>query len=443
MNVSSEKGYTSPEYERPPARSGAAPRRTDSLEDQGDHCSMTFPEGGREAWGVVFGSFCLFMSVFGIINTSAVFQSYFLENQLKQYSPSEVGWIFSTYLFVVYFVGLGVGPVFDHHGVREIVFVGSSVMVASPFILGSCTEYYQIFGTFSILMGLGGALLNNPAYAAIGHFFDRRRGLATGLAATAGSIGGIVFPLILQATLPRLGYPWSMRVLGFILVALAVPANLLVRTRLPPAEETASLWPNLRLFLDPKLACCCGGIFFMEWGVLIPLTYVVSYAADHGLDPGQSYILPALLNTGSVLGRAIPGYFADRWGRFNMIILTVGLCAVSVLSLWLPARGSKAILIVFTIVLGFASGGNVSLLPVCVGQLCDSRDYGRFLSSSMLVASFGTLTGIPIGGALLKLQGETGWTALILFSALSYVASVGFYVGARVQVVGWRLKAIY
>lgn len=292
-------------------------------------------------------------------------------------------------------------------------------------------------------MGLGGALLNNPAYAVIGHFFNRRRGLATGLAATAGSIGGIVFPLILQATLPRLGYPWSMRILGFILLALAVPANLLVRTRLPPAEETLSVWPNFRLFLDPKLACCCGGIFFMEYGVLIPLTYVVSYAADHGLDPGESYVLPALLNAGSVVGRAIPGLLADKWGRFNMIILTVGMCAVSILGLWLPAGGSKALLVVFTVVLGFASGGNVSLLPVCVGQLCDSREYGRFLSSVMLVASFGTLTGIPIGGALLRLPGETGWTALVLFSALSYVIALGFYICARVQVVGWHLRTIY
>lgn len=304
-------------------------------------------------------------------------------------------------------------------------------------------EYYQIFGTFSILMGLGGALLNNPAYAAIGHFFDRRRGLATGLAATAGSIGGIIFPLILQATLPRLGYPWSMRILGLILLALAIPGNLLMRTRLPPAEQKASLWPNLRLFLDPRLAACCGGIFFMEYGVLIPLTYVVSYAADHGLDPGESYILPALLNAGSVVGRAVPGLLADKWGRFNMIILTVGLCAVSILALWLPAKGSKAVLVVFTLVLGFASGGNVSLLPVCVGQLCDSRDYGRYLSSSMLVASFGTLTGIPIGGALLRLPGETAWTALVLFSALSYVVALGFYICARVQVVGWRPRIIY
>lgn len=128
-----------PGLEMPTIDSGVASTQVDDMGDQSDHCYLTYPEGGRTAWGVVFGSFCLFMSVFGIINTSAVFQSYFLENQLKDYSPSEVGWIFSAYLFMVYFVGLVVGPIFDCHGAREVVFVGSSLMVASPFILGSCT----------------------------------------------------------------------------------------------------------------------------------------------------------------------------------------------------------------------------------------------------------------------------------------------------------------
>lgn len=135
----SEKDDVPHQHAISPAQGGVAPTATDSPGEQADHCSMTYLEGGREAWGVVFGSFCLFMSVFGIINTSAVFQSYYLENQLKEYSPSEVGWIFSTYLFMVYFVRLGVGPVFDRHGARGLVFVGSGLMVASPFILGSCT----------------------------------------------------------------------------------------------------------------------------------------------------------------------------------------------------------------------------------------------------------------------------------------------------------------
>lgn len=138
-DMNSKTKSAPPGLEMPTTDPGVLSTQVDDLGDHGDHCYLTYPEGGSRAWGVVFGSFCLFMSVFGIINSSAVFQSYFLENQLKEYSPSEVGWIFSAYLFMVYFVGLVVGPIFDRHGAREVVFVGSSLMVASPFILGSCT----------------------------------------------------------------------------------------------------------------------------------------------------------------------------------------------------------------------------------------------------------------------------------------------------------------
>ncbi|KAH8895561.1 MFS general substrate transporter [Thozetella sp. PMI_491] len=417
---------------------------SDTAEDTYSEPALEYPEGGRVGWLVVFGSFCTLVSVHGVINSASVFESYFKENQLKEYSPSDIGWIFSSYTFVVYFLGIQAGPIFDRHGHRVLLLAGSTLMVIGPFILSVCTEYYQFFLAYSVLMGIGGAMINTPAFATIGHFFNRRRGLATGFAAMGGSVGGTIFPFLFQATFPRLGFPWSMRILGFIMLALAVPSNLLLRTRLPPATKMASVWPDLTVFRDPKLALCCAGIFLMEYGVLVPLAYIVLYATDHGQDAGASYLLPALLNAASIVGRAVPGVMADRLGRFNMIIMTVGLCTASVFAFWLPAGNSNTMLIVFSLLLGFASGGNVSLIPVCIGQLCDSRNYGRFLSSANMVASFGLLTGIPIGGALLRVgDKETGWRALILFSALSYAVSTGCYIGARVLAVGWKAKTKY
>lgn len=56
------------------------------------------------------------------------------------------------------------------------------------------------------MAGLGASLLNTPSFAIIGHWFNTRRGLAMGLAATGGSFGGVVFPFVLQAALPRFGF---------------------------------------------------------------------------------------------------------------------------------------------------------------------------------------------------------------------------------------------
>lgn len=101
--------------------------------------ALTFPEGGLAGWLAVFASFCAMLSTFGLINSSAVFESYFSTNQLKDYSSSQIGWIFSLYLFMVFFVGIHIGPLFDHHGPRWLVLSGNLFMVLSLMLLGFCT----------------------------------------------------------------------------------------------------------------------------------------------------------------------------------------------------------------------------------------------------------------------------------------------------------------
>ncbi|KAK1757203.1 major facilitator superfamily domain-containing protein [Echria macrotheca] len=408
--------------------------------------TLDFPEGGLEGWLVVFGSFCAMISVFGLINSSAVFESYFSTHQLADYSPSEIGWIFSLYLFIVFFVGIQVGPIFDHYGGRILVAVGSLLIALSLLILSWCETYYQIILTYSVLGGLGGALLNCPAYGAIAHFFNARRGLATGIATTSGGVGGIVFPILLQHLLPNRGFSWSCRILALIMLGLAIPANLFIRTRLPPIRGGVnSVWPDFGIFRDVRFAFASLGIIFMEWGLFIPLTFIISYADAHGQDATEAYVLLSYLNAASVVGRVMPGFLADRFGRFNVIIVTITGCVATVLALWLPAGRSGSMLIAFSVLFGFASGSNLGLIPVCLGQLCDSRHYGRYFSTAMMVASFGTLSSVPIGGALLGIGGdeESAWKAVILFSGIAYSIALACYTTARVLAVGWNPRTVF
>lgn len=262
---------------------------------------------------------------------------------------------------------------------------------------------------------------------------------------TAGSIGGIIFPIVLQKLLPTIGFAWTTRILGFIILGLTVPATLFMRSRLPRQNKVTSVWPDLTIFKDLKFTFAALGIFFMEWGLFVPLTYIVSYAGRYSGDANSSYTLISILNAGSLLGRFLPGFLADKIGRFNVILLTLGLCIISAFALWLPAGDSQGMIIAFAVVFGFASGSNLGLTPVCVGQLCDPRDYGRFISTAFMVASFGTLSSLPIAGALLEAggNGDTGWTALIVFDGLSYVLALACFLAARVMAVGWNVKSVY
>ncbi len=107
--------------------------------------TIDFPEGGLEAWLVVLGAFCAMLSLFGLINSAAVFESYFASHQLADRTASEIGWIFSLYLFIVFFVGIQVGPVFDRFGSRVLVAVGGGLIFVSLLVLGWCEGTFFFF----------------------------------------------------------------------------------------------------------------------------------------------------------------------------------------------------------------------------------------------------------------------------------------------------------
>ena len=307
--------------------------------------------------------------------------------------------------------------------------------------LTTFTEYWHFIITFSIFGGVGTSLIFTPAISAIGHFFLQSRGSATGLAATGGSVGGIVFPLILPKLFSTVGFAWGTRIMGFILLFLLITANLLIRTRLPP-KVGGSVWPDFKIFKNKTFTLITAGTFFMEFGIFIPLSYISSYALRYGISTDFSYQLLAIVNAGSFFGRWLPGYFADRWGRLNLMIITLLLCLVMVLAVWYPAKGNITATCIFAVTFGFASGSNISLTPVCVGQLCKTEEYGRWYATCYTVVSFGCLTGIPIAGQILTVDGGEYW-GLVVFVGACYAGALACFVAARVLMVGWRIGIVY
>lgn len=378
-----------------------------------------------------------------MMNTLGTFQAYLLTHQLSDQTESAVGWIFGIYAFLSFFCGIQIGPIFDAKGPRWLVLTGSVLLLAAYLLLGICHRYWHFLVVFGVVGGLGTSLVFTPAIAAVGHFFLRKRGQCTGLAAVGGSLGGIVYPLTLQALFPRIGFAWSTRVIGLINLILLIVANLFIKSRLPPRKATKeSILPDFRIFRDPVFALTTMGVFFVEWGLFVPLTYLTSYALSSGVSASFSYQIIAVLNTGSCFGRYFPGLISDRIGRFNAMVITVFLCLASTLGLWLPANGRVAMIIVYAIFFGFASGSGISLTPVCVGQLCKVENYGRYYATCYTLVSFGSLTGIPIAGQLVTSCGGKYW-GLIVFTSCSYAASTITFVAARVLGAGWTLKKVF
>ncbi|KAG5970819.1 hypothetical protein E4U55_001442 [Claviceps digitariae] len=396
----------------------------------------TYPEGGLRAWLVVLGSWFALMSALGLMNTIGVFQAYTLRHQLKGYSEGTVGWIFSIYTFLAFFCGVYIGPVFDKYGPRWLIVVGCGTTVGGVVCMSFCQELYQFILSFGILCGLGTSLLFTPSIAAVGHWFRRRRGFATGLASTAGGIGGIIFPLMLTPLYDAIGFAWATRVLALVCLVGGLLGILLVRSRLPPAEN-ATAHPDFRIFRQPTFTLTTIGIFLLEFSLFIPLAYISTYAQHQGFSESFAFHLLPIMNAGSVVGRALPGYYADVVGPFNVCIFSALLSLAACLCVWLPLGHTPSGIIVFALLFGFASGTSIAIAPVCIGSMCKTQQYGRYYATTYMVVSFACLIGIPIGGSIVGASAGD-YDNLIIFAGAVYVASAAFLMAAKVKALGMK-----
>lgn len=74
-----------------------------------------------------------------------------------------------------------------------------------------------------------------------------RRALGFGMVACGTSVGGVIFPITVRKLLPLVGFSWTMRIIGFIVLFTLSVGMVLVRLRLPPSNVNGGLF-NFAIF---------------------------------------------------------------------------------------------------------------------------------------------------------------------------------------------------
>lgn len=248
----------------------------------------------------------------------------------------------------------------------------------------------------------------------------------------------MIFPLVILFAAPKVGFQWSIRVLALICAVACTFACLLLKTRLP-RNKAAGASIDFRALKDIQYAATTAAVFLVEFAVFVPMTYIASYAIHVGINDTLSFALIVFLNLGAVSGRFLPGLVADRLGRFNVMILTSSICGILTLALWLAAGDNLAAIICYAVLFGFWSGASISLTPVCISQVCAAEDYGKRNGTTFTIVSIGTLTGIPIAGAIQRQNNGEYW-GLIVFGGVLYLAAAAAFVVARGICSGWSIR---
>lgn len=419
-------------------------QETTTVSQTENHEDQDFPDGGTKAYSVVFGSFMGLVSTFGLLNSMGAIQAYVSNHQLSHVSTSTISWIFSIYLALSFAVGVVVGPVFDRIGSRFLLIGGCCLSFAGLMSTASCTQVWQFILALSICVGLGNALMVTPLVGVIGQWFLRKRGVAIGMATTGGSVGGIAIPLMLRSLYTLVGFTWAIRVLAFFCLGCQLCAALLATSR--DAVYAADKYGKKQKFiefrhlLDRKLAFLIAGTFVVELALMSATTYFASYAIKQGISQSSSYLLLTIFNASGVLGRWIPGYISDIYGRFNvMVVMLIGF-ALSILIIWLPFGQYHGAIYTFAVAGGFTSASILTMTPVCLGEITPTNEFGQRYGLLYIIVSCGNLFGIPASAAIIGDESERNYRMFVLFCGLLSLAGAVCWFISRYHIVGLKLN---
>ncbi|OAX85581.1 hypothetical protein ACJ72_00042 [Emergomyces africanus] len=395
------------------------------------------PDGGFNAWFQAGLSHMVICNTWGYINSFGVFQQHYTES--LQRVPSDISWVGSIQIFLLFFIGTFSGRATDAGYFKVVWSTGAIILLLGIFMTSLTTTYWQLFLSQGLCMGIGCGLLFCPTIALIPTYFSSKRAIAMAIGASGSATGGLIFPAIVQSLLPRIGYPWTMRVLGFFTLATLTPCFIFLRQRLPPRKSGPFF--DWSAFRETKYSLFALAMFLNFWGLYVAFFYLSSFGRDIiGLSREKSINLLLILNGVGFVGRLIPNYVSDYYsGPFNALIPFTLVSSILIFG-WIGISDVNG-LYAFSVLYGFFAAGIQSMFPASLSSLSpDLKKTGIRFGMILSIVSFASLTGSPIAGALIQLK-HGDYLYAQIFGGVSMFVGTLVLICARLSVTGPVLMA--
>ena len=357
------------------------------------------PDGGLQAWTQAVMAHFVMFNTWGYISSFGVFQTYYVT--ALGHSPSEISWVGSIQIFLLFFIGAFSGRALDAGFFRYVFVTGVIVQLIGVFMTSLATEYWQLLLAQGICTGLGNGLQFTPTVALVSTYFSKRKALALALGASGTATGGIVFPILVQQLLPKIGFAWTVRVVGFVMLAFGILTATVLRPRLPPRRSGPLV--EWAAFKEIPFVLFCLGMFLNFWAMYFGFYYIGAFGRNIiGISFQESINLLVIMNGVGMVGRLIPAYLADlKFGPLNVITPLAFACAILMYS-W-SAVNSRAGVYAWACMYGLFSAGMQGLLPATLSSLSwDLKKAGVRIGMGFTILSLASLTGSPLGGALIQ-----------------------------------------
>lgn len=300
-----------------------------------------------------------------------------------------------------------IGSLVDRHGARRVIlvsFVLEALVLASFYTMdGSLPGFYARFVALGAL-GLG---TTHVAFArVIALWFDRRRGMALGVALAGVGVGGVILPVFCQWLIAAFGWRLAYVALALLILLVTLPVMALTIRDTPAqmglapdgdavgsdsaraAETLATLGATIHeARRDHTFWLMLVTFFLVGVSLQAMMLHLVPLLRARGVGAETAALAQSTIFAGLLVGRLVTGWLMDRFfaPRVALAFLLAPIVGIAMLALGAsgPAAFAAAALI------GIAAGAEVDVIAYLTSRYFGLRQYSRIYGTFYSLYSLG------------------------------------------------------
>jgi MFS family permease len=338
-----------------------------------------------------------------------------------------------------------IGRMMDRHGPRILIPIGAILTGCGLMAATFASLPWHFFMTLGVMVVGGTIFMSYMGHTMfLPHWFDRRRGLAVGLAFSGVGVGSIIMFPWMQFAIDTIGWRQSLWITATVLIAVLVPLNFFFQRHRPadlglspdggPAEGesdgaaakapkrdgivdkawTETVW-TLRLAIRTARFWWLMLAFFTGLHAWYAVqVHQTKYLIDVGISAEAAAFALGLVGLTGIGGQIGIGHLSDRIGReWAWSLALSGFLLTYVCLMVLGQWPSLWLMYVMVGSQGFLGYGLASVYASVPAELFAGRNYGVIFGVLGIGSGFGAAFGPWATGFLFDIQGGYGQAFIV------------------------------
>jgi MFS family permease len=367
---------------------------------------------------------------------------------------NEFGWsraaassIFSIFIFSQAIMNLATGHLQDRLGPRVVIPLGALVVALALGLAGFSQNLWHFAIAYGVLGGAGVSLLGYTSHVAfMPRWFERKRGLATGIAMSGIGFGMLLIIPLVENSIGRFGWRHTYVFLAVAVLLVVGPLNAVfarkrpedmnlrpdgdmegqeglrqshrMQLRIVDAKWAGESWTLSKALRTRRFWFLTLAFFFLAFANQGMLLHGISAMVDEGLKRENAAFFFGILGLAGSAGKISMGYLSDLYGRERVNSLGIVIAVLGIICLMYAGRAPMFLPLAFAILFGIGYGAAAPLLPAVCADIFLGRSFGLIFAVIAIGGGLGGAVGSFAAGLLRDMAGTYAIPLMVFIAAL-------------------------